>query len=237
MNLALVFLEFPGWLPFLAGIIVLVATIVVAGVVLERRRRDALAALALEIGFQYLGKDWGNEAPQLGVRLFGKGHDPEFRNIMAGSASGFVAYLFDYQYVTGSGRGSQTHAQTVASFRNPGVSMPEFELQPEGILQKIGDAFVHKDIDFDSHPEFSRRIQLRSPDEAKTRELFSPGLLSYLEGLEPAKKWRIEGIGDTLLLYRGGKRVKPMEFKSFLAETSSIASQFFALAGMKKTPT
>lgn len=236
MVYALTIGDLPDWLPISGGIVVVVAALLIAGFILERRRREALTALALEIGFQYLGKDWGNEAPQLEAPLFRKGRNREFRNIMAGSASGFRAYLFDYQYVTGGGRSSQTHFQTVASFTKSGVVMPEFELQPEGVLQKIGDAFVHKDIDFDSHPEFSRRMQLRSPDEAKTRELFSPGLLSYLEGLDPAKKWRMEGIGSTLLLYRGGKRVKPAEFKAFLAEASTIASQFFGFAGARKTP-
>lgn len=235
MVCALTISDLPDWLPISAGIVLVVATLLVAGLILERRRREALAALALEIGFQYLGKDWGNEAPQLGAPLFRKGRNREFRNIMAGSASGLPAYLCDYQYVTGGGRSSQTHFQTVAGFTKSGAVMPEFELQPEGVLQKIGDAFVHKDIDFDTHPEFSRRMQLRSPEEQKTRELFSSGLLSYLEGLDPAKKWRIEGTGNTLLLYRGGKRVKPGEVKSFLAETSTIASQFFSFAGSKKT--
>lgn len=226
--------DLPDWLPISGGIVVVVAALLIAGTILERRRREAMAAVALETGFQYLGKDWGTEAPQLGAPLFRKGHSREFRNIMVGSAGGFRACVFDYQYVTGGGRSSQTHFQTVARFTRPGVVMPEFELQPEGVLQKIGDAFVHKDIDFDSHPEFSSRIQLRSPEEQKTREMFSPGLLSYIEGLDQSKKWRIEGIGNTLLLYRSGRRVKPADFKEFLSETSSIASQFFSLAGLKK---
>jgi hypothetical protein len=58
-------------------------------------------------------------------------------------------------------------------------------------------------------------------------------LLSRLESLDPQKKWRDEGWGDTLILYRAGKRVDPSELRSFLDEAGSLAGSFFSLA----TPT
>ena len=237
MILASLFLVLPDWLPFVAGAIVLAIAIAVIKSILERRRKAALTAIALQMGFNYEGEAWSNpeQAPHLETPIFNKGRSREFSNIMTGSTAGFRTSLFDYRFVVGGGKSSQTYSQTIASFTNPGISMPEFELQPEGIMQKIGDVFVHKDIDFDSHPEFSRRLQLRSPEEGKTRELFTPTLLTFLEGLEPSKKWRLEGVKKTLLIYRSKKRVKPEEFRAFLEETSAIATQFFSLAGLRKT--
>jgi len=38
-------------------------------------------------------------------------------------------------------------------------------LCPENSFDRIGDAIVHRDIDSDSNPEFSRRYLLNSPHE------------------------------------------------------------------------
>ena len=237
MTFTLAFLILPDWVPFVGGAIVLIAAIVAVNSFLERRRKRALTDVALQIGFNYEGEDWVDQerAPHLETPLFDKGHNQEFLNVMTGSVSGFQTSLFDYKFVIGGGKSSQTCMQTVVSFTKPGISMPEFELQPEGIMQKIGAVFVHDDIDFDSHPEFSRRMQLRSPEEEKTRELFNPSLLTFLEGLDQSKKWRLEGVTETLLIYRWKKRVKPEDFRQFFEETSAIASQFFGLASLRKT--
>ena len=107
--------------------------------------------------------------------------------------------------------------------------MPEFEMRPRGIVQKMGDFFVGRSMDFNSHPNFSSRYRLRGPNIEKSREIFTPALLSFLQSLDPTKKWRLEGVGNTLLIYRSNKRVKPEDFRIFLEETSSLAGQFFAL--------
>src|SRR5437588_4105201 len=80
------------------------------------------------------------------------------------------------------GRGAQTWQQTVFAFSHD-LSLPAFDLKPENFMDRLRDAFNHKDIDFDSHPEFSRRYFLRSPRQERTKELFTPELLTYLEGL------------------------------------------------------
>jgi len=154
---------------------------------------------------------------------------------MTGSSAGLRASLFDYSFMVSDGRNSRTFAQTVATFSKSGVLLPEFEMRPEGIMQKLGEMFVHKNITFDSHPGFSRHYQLRSSEEDKTRELFGPDLLAFLEGLDPKKKWRLEGGAETLIVYRMGKRVKPNEFRTFLEETSSLASSFLSLGGVRKS--
>jgi hypothetical protein len=156
---------------------------------------------------------------------------------MTGSSSGLRVSLFDYSFVVGSGRNSHTYAQTVAIFSKSGTVLPEFEMRPEGIMQKIGEIFVHKNITFDSRPEFSRRYQLRSPETDKTRELFTPALLSFLEGLDPKKKWRLEAFAETLIVYRMSKRAKPEEFRAFLEETGSLANSFLSLSSLTKSIT
>jgi hypothetical protein len=139
--------------------------------------------------------------------------------------------LFDYQFTVGGGRYSHTYRQTVAAYSKTGVNLPIFEIKARGLWQKI---FGGKAINFESHPEFTRRCYVRSDDELKTRELLTPGLLSFLEALDSNKKWRLEGDGETLLVYRSEKRVKPPDFRTLLEETSSLAGQFFALGNCKR---
>ncbi len=170
----------PDWLPLLGIGILVIAIVVAISASFARKRTQAMTASALAMGFTFEGND-KTKAPSLTTTLFTKGSGKAFRNIMTGSSSGAAVTLFDYSYVTSDGRNAQTHAQTVASFSKPGMQMPEFEMQPKGIMGKIVDALSHKNINFDSHPEFSRRYQVRSPEQEMARELFNPTLLSFLE--------------------------------------------------------
>jgi hypothetical protein len=139
---------------------------------------------------------------------------------MTASTGGFQIGLFDYSYI----QGKSTVIQTVATFTQD-QWLPPFELRAEGVLDRIEDAITHKDIDFDSHPEFSRRYLLRSPDEENTRRFFTPSLLTYMEQPPPEKKWHIEATGTTLIFYRGWP-LKPSDVRAFLDDTSAIARIF-----------
>jgi len=223
----------PTWVGF-AVVVVIVGGWLLIQSLLKRQRTTALISVAQQIGFNFQGKEWnGPQSPQLQTALFRQGRSKEFRNIMAGSAAGYRAFLFDYCYVVGSGRSRRNIVQTVAAYSKNGISLPEFAMQPKGVLQKIGQAFVNKDINFDSHPDFSRRCQLRSPDGVRTRALFTPAVISYLESLDPKKKWCFEGMNDTLLMFRRNKRVKPEDFPSYLEESSAIATSVLGFSGAK----
>lgn len=87
----------------------------------------------------------------------------------------------------------------MGAFTRRGLSMPEFELRPKGAVQKLIDPFVHKTIKVDTHPQFSQRYELLSPDKAKIRQMFAPALVSFLESLDQDWnwRWRLEGLADT----------------------------------------
>jgi hypothetical protein len=62
----------------------------------------------------------------------------------------------------------------VISFQSSLLSLPEFELRSENMFHKIGKAFGCQDINFESHPEFSKRYLLRGADEEAVRTFFTP---------------------------------------------------------------
>lgn len=225
------FTRYAAFLFVLAGIGVILS-IWALGKTLARKRTEALQNAATMIGFTFGGEDWPDKgrAPMLETELFGKGHGHQVKNILAGSAAGFRASLFDYTFVQGTGKNSQSYTQTVATFSKDGASLPCFELHEASTWDRAWDAVAHKNIHFEAAPEFSRPYVLRGALPEKVQELFTPGLISFLEGLDAREKWRIEGAGDTLVVYRPSKKVAPEKLRDFLDQTSAVASGFFSFA-------
>lgn len=215
----------PDWVPYVAAVVAVVAVIWGISAYYERKRSEALSVAASQMGFAFSAKD-DEQAPhrRMQTALFQKGHSKEFRNVMTGGAAGLQAVLFDYKFTVGGGRYSHTYKQTVAAYSKSGVQLPVLEIRQRGLWFKL---FSGKGMRFDSHPEFARKMYVRCSDEMRAQSIFTPGLLSFLEQIDPGKKWRFEGQGDTLIVYRSEKKVKPPDFRSFLDETSSLASQFF----------
>jgi len=92
-------------------------------------------------------------------------------------------------------------------------------LRPEGLMHKIGSLFGYQDIDFDSHPNFSKHYLLRGSDEEAIRELFDDDLLSFFETQE---KVCVEADGHDLIIYRQRKRIEPDTVQEFLREGFGI---------------
>ncbi len=162
---------------------------ITASIRYAKKRTRELAEVAQRIGFGFVGNNWTGpslpSAPRISLLQRTRGR---FNNVMTGASGALQISLFDYTYP--AGKASVT--QTVASFSQD-LQLPPFALRPENFFDRIGDAIVHNDIDFDSNPEFSRRYLLKSPDEGGTRRLFTPSLLTYLEQFQT--NWCIEGTG------------------------------------------
>ncbi len=213
---------------FLGGMLVLMAVIITASVRYAKKRTRELTEVAQQIGFQFVGKNWSGPSlpsqPRISLLQRTRGR---FSNVMTGSSGGLQISLFDYTYPMGK----SSVTQTVATFIQD-LPLPPFALRPENFLDRIGDAIVHNDIDFDSNPEFSRRYLLKSPDETGTRRLFAASLLAYLEQFQP--DWHIEGSGTTLIVYQGGRPISPYDLPGFLESASGIARTVFASEGLRR---
>lgn len=218
---------FPFLFVALAAIFVVLATIWVRRK--AKQRSEALRSAANSLGLNYVGDD-SSRAVEVSTALFRRGGSRRFRNVMNGAYAGFQVSVFDYSYTVSSGKNSSTFTQTVAAFVQQ-RHLPVFELRPQGFMDRVAEMFVHKDINFESHPVFSKRFVLKGEDEASVRSLFTPALLSSFEMLPPEKQWHIEGSGMTLLLYRSNVRVPPQDIRAFLDETSAVAQTFCASAG------
>jgi len=190
----------------------------------ERKRTVALRRAADEMGFEFTpdpGEGVLSRYP--GFHLFTQGRRPDVRNLLRGRAGGLEVSIFDYSYVTGSGKSRHTWRQTVLAFEFDDADLPGFSLRPEMWFHKIGQWLGYKDIDFDTHSGFSRKYVLRSGEEEAVRSLFNDHVLDYYEANPNVCT---EGCGGRLVYYRALKRIDPSEVRSFLEEGFRVLALF-----------
>lgn len=203
-----------------AAVVVLAVVMLVWRAKSESARRKKIEALSYTLGFEFVAEDPSLLESELGgFPLFSHGHRRRASNVLRRRESESEATLFDYRYTTSSGNSSHTHYQTVLAVHRQGLSLPAFELRPENVLLRIAGAFGYQDIDFDGSPEFSRRYLLRGKDEAAVRQLFTPTLLQTLER-QPG--WSVEASGESIIVYRRGKRSKPEELQIFFTASQEV---------------
>ncbi len=199
----------------LAGAIIIVGLIVLS-VHLERKRTERLNQIADELGMEFHPRGYLRVQETVShFRLFTRGRRRRFSNMLHGQRSGVDLAIFGYSYTTGSGKNSSTHRQTVFSFRSDSLDLPQFELCPEHVFHKIGQAFGGKDIDFETHPKFSKQFVLRGNNEQEIKTFFTPDRLAYFEGQD---RIRMEANGHQFIVYRARRRVKPEDLRDFMDE-------------------
>lgn len=204
--------------------VVLAVGFIVLSIRADRKRSEALGRIADEMGFKYAsdpGEGFLSRYPSF--HLFSQGRSPDVRNLLRGQAGGLEVSIFDYSYVTGHGKHRHTWRQTVLAFDIDDADLPAFSLRPETMFHKVGQWFGYKDIDFETHAEFSRKYLLRSSEEEAVRGLFDDRVLEYYESNPNVCT---EGRGGRLVYYRALKRIDPSEVRTFLEEGFRVLALF-----------
>ncbi|MFS8874802.1 hypothetical protein NW840_04590 [Synechococcus sp. R5-13] len=177
----------------------------------EKKRREALERVAAQLGMRFsaqLPEEIRSRLLQAGFGLFERGHGRRFYNSMSKRLiDGTEIALFDYQYTRGSGKSSSTYRQSVFYAYHEDLHLPRFRLHPENALfHGIAKAFGMQDINFESHPKFSRSYLLRGENEAQVRLRFHPGVLGFWE---QHPNYCAEGAGAHLILWQNNRQVSP----------------------------
>lgn len=100
--------------------------------------------------------------------------------------------------------------------------LPDFALEPEGLLTRFSELGGSKDIDFSDHPVFSKKYYLRGDQEDKIREFFTEGALQFLESHEEI---HIECHKSKLLFYKKRDLLDTAE----ILETEKFAEDFLVV--------
>ena len=210
-------------------IFILFAAIVIAaiifGAISARKRREALAALALRLGLSYCADEDHSIADRYEfLDALARGSNQYAFNILSGIYQGHEVLIFDYHYETHStdskGR-RQTHHHYFSFFvlMLP-QSFPELRITREGLFSKIAQAFGFDDIDLES-AEFSRRFCVRSKDKRFAYDVCNSQMMEYLLA---NRDLSIEIEGQALAL-AFDKRLSVEEIESNLGRLIEIRSR------------
>jgi len=189
--------------------------------VYKQRRGRAMNAAGMALGFTGVSED---ELLLPDIRLLsGSGSLSTYSNVLHGKAASYETFIFDFCDTTSSGRTTRAVNQTVAAFHLPGANMPDFQLGPRKLGDKIGCLLGTRQLRLESNPTFSDRYVATGADLESAATLFTPAVLSFFEGIEN-NLLTVEGYWDWVIVYRPEHRVKPAELGEFVENTSQIAS-------------
>ena len=184
-----------------------------------KKRTEAFQAQANEMGL-----DFAETSDELIGRLgdfalFKRGRGKRTRNVLTGDAGDVKISIFDYRYTTGSGKNKTVHKQTIVLLESANIHAPAFSMRQQGFFDKFGKALGFQDIDFTSHPKFSKMFVLQGPNEEAVRKFFTPQLLEFFETQERVS---VEGGFGRIMTYSARKVLKPEEVKDGLARAYEV---------------
>ena len=207
----------------LLAILGLTVAIILAARYYERKRTEAMAAAAAEIGLTFSAVQDEALLETLQVfSLFNQGHSRKMRNLMVAETDLATLTIFDYRFVTGGGQHSTTHRQSVILMQSDSLELPRFRLKPEGFFDKIGAAIGFQDIDFDENPAFSKAFTLKGDDEEAIRTFFDSKMLTeFLQHQGRA----VESDRGLFIYFQTGRK-KLEEIRQFMADGYAIYSAF-----------
>jgi len=187
------------------------------------KRRKDLGELASSMGLSFSPE--GPEVEVLGrtgLDIFSLGHSRKAYNLVQTQSRCGPISVFDYAFVTGSGRNSRTASFTLALIACSGCSVPFFELKPESFIYKIGEAIGFKDIDLPAFPLFSDKYRLTGPDETAVHLFFTPQRAAWFErnlGL------RVQGAPGHLVIFKRKGQLPVNSWQGFIEEVKAFAAE------------
>ena len=152
-------------------------------------------------------------------KLFNRGRRRGVSNLIEGDSGDVTLRIFDYKFTTGSGKQTRHLVQTIASLKSSQLNIPSLTIHPEGFLSRVGSKMGFQDIDFDSHPTFSKMFVLKGDNEEAIRNFLTPAALEYFEAHQGIS---LEASGDTLFFYNPNRRSKPEEIKDLLSRAYEV---------------
>jgi MFS superfamily sulfate permease-like transporter len=121
--------------------------------------------------------------------------------------------------------GTDTHI-TIAHITDLDFVVPDFALEPEQMWTKLSELSFGHDIDFDSHPQFSRKYYLRGDDENAVRKFFTEDVINFLESHDGI---HIEAHRNKLLVFLKRDQANVAEIRKmieFVEEFVSTVSRY-----------
>ena len=208
--------------------LLVIAGIILVGVVAyfswlaEKKRREAMAALAAELGLSFdPARDRSHDEEYAHFEIFRRGHSRAAHNTMSGQLEfqgrQWPAKMGDFTYKittsTGKSTTTQTYRFSYLILHMPWSGVPDLLIRREGMFDKIAGVLGFDDIDFES-AEFSRRFHVSSPDKRFAYDVIDPRMMEFLLRGDPPT---VDIENRRCCISDGRSRWEPVEFRQKLA--------------------
>ena len=178
-------------IPFaFAGFVILAIAFGIYGWQQAKQRREALRALANELGLRFSpDEDHRHDDRYRQFACFQRGHSRYAYNMLRGDTELFerpcrvLAGDFHYKTDDADGKGTTTHTFSFLLVHPPWPS-PTLLVRPEGLLDKLAGVVGVDDIDFESD-EFSKRFWVKSTDKRFAYDVLHPRMMEFLLAERP----------------------------------------------------
>ena len=195
------------------------------GYLRAKKRTEAMRAIAESLEMEFVADKCDPNTLGLdGIDLFKKGRSRKVLNLIKGTFEDTNAFIFDYHYVTGGGKNSSHHSQTVIAYEicsKDGSQLPQFTCKPERFYHRFADMFGFEDIDFEQYPEFSKAYRLKGENEDSVRKIFNETVIRQLEA-ESEQRWNVDGLGEWLVIHKHDRIIKPEDCPQFLLDCTAL---------------
>ena len=190
-----------------------------------KKRTEAMRAIAESLEMEFVAEKCDPNTLGLdSIDLFKKGRSRKVLNLIKGIFGDTNAFIFDYHYVTGGGKNSSHHSQTVIAYEicsKDGFQLPQFTCKPEHFFHKFADIFGFEDIDFEQYPEFSKVYRLKGENADSVRKVFNETVIRQLEA-ESEQRWNVDAAGEWLVIHKYNKIIKPNDCPQFLLDCTTL---------------
>lgn len=187
------------------------------------KRRKSLEALALSAGLPLPTEGPSQEwLEATGLEIFRLGRSRKAANLIQTASSSGELRFFDYRYTTGSGKHASTHKFTLALIECARCRVPDFDLKPETLMHKIGEAIGFKDIDLPAFPLFSDKYRLTGSEEAALHMFFTPERAAWFERNQGL---RVQGSRGFLVIFKREGLLPVDAWQSFIEEVKAFAAE------------
>lgn len=191
----------------------------------QRKRRAAYEEYSLVRGFTFEPERHDGER-RFGDAFepFNQGRSRKWGSTINGMKNRAPFIAVEYAWVTGGGRNSSTHHIGGVVWERDDVTLPKFALSPEGWFSRLGQMFGMQDIDFSESVEFSRAYQLKGPDEAGIRSLFTPEIHNCFAATPDQY---VAGAGRFLFWWRNMRLPSAAQLDEWLEQGDQVRRRFF----------
>lgn len=215
----------PKSVPYiLGGIALFVVVVLVLAYWGQRKHREALAQLALELGFSFSATpdpSIAADVDQIPLPSHTRERRVRYTNVFRGVRAGLMTIVADR--IVGAGK--HYTATTIVAFKFD-RALPKFMVAPENPVLRLMEKFGFADIDLPGAPQFSQQFLLRAEDEAAVRNLFTPMLTSAFEQLPPQRRPIVTFGNAWLVVSTSNATLRVRDIPQFIQQAETLASTF-----------